>query len=66
MRLARRWRRLDGGSINRAPVEPFVDILAGLGKGWRHEATLTRAWVWWFILFSMWVCLYPLRRVLKA
>jgi hypothetical protein len=27
MRLARRWNWLDGGSINQAPVEPFIGHL---------------------------------------
>jgi hypothetical protein len=29
--------------------------LATLVKGWRREATLTQAWVWWFVLFFVWV-----------
>jgi hypothetical protein len=33
---------VDGSTgTNQAPIEPFVNILAGLGKGWRCEATLT-------------------------
>jgi hypothetical protein len=59
----RNWE--DGGSLTQEPVEPSKDILAGLGKGLRREATLTRAQVWWFVPFSMWVQLYPLRRVFQ-
>jgi hypothetical protein len=55
-----------GGCFNWAPIEPFVDLLAGLGKGERCEATLSWARVWWFVTVSVWVYLYPLRRVLKV
>jgi len=43
VKLARGCRRVDGGSITRELINPFMDILAGLGKGWRREATLTLA-----------------------
>jgi hypothetical protein len=60
MRLARRWRRLDGGSINGALVEPFVNTLARLVEGCNIEVSLMYQQVLWVIsLVSGGDNLYP-------
>jgi hypothetical protein len=59
MKLARGLRRSGmSGTLTGNQSNLSCDIRAGLGKGWEHEAILTRAWVWWFNLVSVWVQLY--------